>query len=221
MADTNNPIEAVDITWVKEYKANAKKHPPEQVESLARSIEKFGWTSYIVVWKDGTIIAGHGRFLAAKKLGRKKVPVIVRRDLTKAQADALRLADNRVVSTEYDQPAIMEELQRLSGELDGSFELSDLGFTEKELDFTLADFGEISDELFVDNISEAVEEQKSQNAEKIEQTDDVAAPIGDALGFKRVTLEQSRKIKNLMFGIESKTGLKGVDALLDVLSAAQ
>lgn len=220
MSEITHTIEIVEVSWLKEYEANAKKHPPEQVEAVAKSIGKFGWTSPIIVWKDGTIIAGHGRRLAAISLGLTKVPVIVRRDLTKAQADALRLADNRVAGTDYDQAAIQIELQRLSDELDGSFELSDLGFTEKELDFSLAELGEISDDLFVDNISEAVEEQKTENARKIEATDDTAAPVGDALGFKRVTIEQSRTLKGLMANIEQRSGKKGVDALIFTLSAA-
>lgn len=220
MTETTHAIEIVDIGWLKEYEANAKKHPPEQIESLAKSIQKFGWTSPIIVWKDGTIIAGHGRRQGALKLGLKKVPVIVRRDLTKAQADALRLADNRVVSTDYDMGAIQDELQRLSDELDGTFELTDLGFTEKELDFSLAELGEMSEDLFVSDISGAVETQKEENKAKVEAVDDTAAPVGDALGFKRVTIEQSRKLKGLMANIEQRSGEKGVDALIYVLSAA-
>jgi hypothetical protein len=212
MSELNHAIEIVDISWLKEYEANAKKHPPEQIESLAKSIQKFGWTSPIIVWKDGTIIAGHGRRQGALKLGLKKVPVIVRRDLTKAQADALRLADNRVVSTEYDMGAIQEELQRLSDELDG--------FTDKELDFSLAELGDIDSSLFVDDISGAVETQKEENKAKVEAVDDTAAPVGDALGFKRVTIEQSRRLKGLMANIEQRSGKKGVDALIYTLSAA-
>lgn len=220
MSETTHAIEIVDIGWLKEYEANAKKHPPEQIESLAKSIRKFGWTSPIIVWKDGTIIAGHGRRQGALKLGLKKVPVIVRRDLSKAQADALRLADNRVVSTDYDMGAIQEELQRLSDELDGSFELTDLGFTEKELDFSLSELGDIDASLFVEDISGAVETQKEENKAKVEAVDDTAAPVGDALGFKRVTIEQSRRLKGLMANIETRSGKKGVDALIYVLSAA-
>lgn len=215
---SEHAIEIVDITWLKEYEANAKKHPDDQVEALAKSIQKFGWTSPIIVWKDGTIIAGHGRRKGALKLGLKKVPVIVRRDLTKAQADALRLADNRVAGTEYDQAAIQIELQRLADELDGSFELSDLGFTDKELDFSLSELGDIDDSLFVDDISGAVETQKEENKAKVEAVDDTAAPVGDALGFKRVTIEESRKLKGLMAAIEARSGKTGVQALIYTLS---
>ncbi len=217
---SEHAIEIVDITWLKEYEANAKKHPEEQVEALSKSLAKFGWTSPIIVWKDGTIIAGHGRRKAALKLGMKRVPVIVRRDLSKTQADALRLADNRVVSTDYDQAAIQIELQRLADALDGSFDMSDLGFSDKELDFSLSELGDIDDSLFVDDISSAVETQKTENTAKVAAVDDTAAPVGDALGFKRVTIEESRKIKGLMAQIETRSGRSGVQALIYTLSAA-
>lgn len=213
-------IDVWDITKIIPYEANAKKHSDAQVADLANLISKAGWTQPIVVWKNGEIIAGHGRRLAALKLGLKKVPVIVRDDITKAEADALRLADNRVTSTDYDQALIQDELQRLANELSGDLTLEDLGFDAKELDFSLADLGELDDSFFVDDVGEAVEQQKKENESSIEATDDIAAPVGDALGFKRVTIAQSRQLRELMAGIETKTGKKGVDALIDVLSAA-
>jgi ParB-like chromosome segregation protein Spo0J len=213
-------VEIKDITWLKPYAANAKKHPPEQIKKLAAAITKFGWTQPIIAWTDGSIIAGHGRRLAALELGLEVVPVVVRSDLSKVQADALRLADNRVTSTEYDMAAIQTELQAISDQLDGSFSMEDMGFDEKELEFSLGDLSTMDTSFFADDIGAAVEEQKRANAEKVKETDDTAAPVGDALGFKRVTVAQSRQLRDLMNGIETKTGKKGVDALIDVLSAA-
>ncbi|PZR92267.1 MAG: chromosome partitioning protein ParB [Stutzerimonas stutzeri] len=214
------PIELTEIGALVPYEANAKKHSDQQVADLSRLIQKAGWTQPIVVDKDGVIIAGHGRRLAAIKLGLKKVPVIWRRDLSKAEADALRLADNRIASTDYDQAAIQIELQRLADELTGDLKLSDLGFDEKELDFTLSDLGDINEDFFVDDVSAAVEEQKQSNEKAIETTDDTAAPVGDALGFKRVTIAQSRELRELMARVEQRSGKKGVEALIYVLSAA-
>lgn len=210
-------IELWEVSKLIPYEKNAKVHDPAQVESLAHSISKFGWTQPIVIWTDGTIIIGHGRREAALKLGLTKVPVDVRSDLTKAEADALRLADNRVTSTTYNQALIQDELQRLSEELLHDSELitiNDLGFTAKELDFSLSDLGEMDSSFFTDDIGAATEEQKSRNVETIARTDDTAAPVADALGFKRVTIAQSRELKELMRGIETVTALKGVDALI-------
>lgn len=213
----NHKIEIWDIDKVVPYEKNAKLHSDEQVQKLATAILTYGWTQPIVVDKDGVIIAGHGRRLAAIKLGRKKVPVICRRDLNKAQADALRLADNRVASTEYDMSLIQEELQRL---VNDDIDLSTLGFDQKEIEFSISDLGEIDASMFVEDVSTAVEEQKKETKAIAEQIDDTAAPVTDALGFKRVTIQQSRVIRQLMTQTEQKMGKKGADALIAALSAA-
>jgi ParB-like chromosome segregation protein Spo0J len=223
MSSQSHPIEIWNVDKLVPYEANAKKHPEEQVEKLANLISKFGWTQPIIVWSDGSIIAGHGRRLAAKHLGMEKVPVIVRGDLTKAEADALRLADNRVTSTDYDQEMIGDELRRLNEALglDGKgISLADLGFDDKEINFTLSDMGEIDDSFFVDDVSSAVEDQKAANEDVAANLDDSAAPVADALGFKRVTITQSREIRNLMSQVETLTGQGGPEALIHALSLA-
>ncbi|WLR90982.1 ParB/Srx family N-terminal domain-containing protein [Shinella zoogloeoides] len=209
-------IELWDIDKLVPYALNAKNHPEHEIEKLANAILTYGWTQPIVVWTNGDIIAGHGRRLAAIKLGRKKVPVIVRSDLTKDQADALRLADNRVTGSSYDMAMIQDELRRLS---ETDIDLLTLGFDEKELDFSTADLGEIDTDFFTDDISGAVEAQQQANAKKTEEVDDTAAPVGDALGFKRVTIAQSRIIRDFMSKVEDDTGLKGADALVTYIGA--
>ncbi|WP_416663388.1 phage tail protein [Acinetobacter baumannii] len=78
---------------VKPYELNAKIHSEEQVAKIAESIARFGWDQPIVVDKNGVIIKGHGRRLAAIKLGLIEVPVLVRDDLNEEQVKAARLAD--------------------------------------------------------------------------------------------------------------------------------
>jgi ParB-like chromosome segregation protein Spo0J len=213
-------IEIWNVSDLIPYEANAKKHPKEQIEKLATSITKFGWTQPIVVDGKGVIIAGHGRRMAALHLQLEKVPVLVRRDLSTAQADALRLADNRVTSTDYDQSMIQDELRRLSAELASTeITLADLGFDAKEIDFTMADLGTIDDNFFVDDVSEAVEKQKDENVQKLSETDETAAPVTDAFGFKRVTIAESRTLRGLMTDIETRSGKKGAEALIEALSA--
>ena len=63
----------------------------------------------------------------------------------------------------------------------------------------------------------AVAEQQAENAGKAAATDETAAPVGDAIGFKRVTIAQSRTIRNLMTEVESRTGKSGVEALIAAL----
>lgn len=207
-------IELWDIDKLVPYALNAKNHPDAEIEKLANSILTYGWTQPIVIWTNGEIIAGHGRRLAAIKLGRSRVPVIVRSDLTKDQADALRLADNRVTGQSYDMALIQDELRRLA---ETDIDLTTLGFDEKELDFSTADLGEINADFFVENIGEAVEAQQQANIQKTEEVDDTAAPVADALGFKRVSIAQSRIIRDFMSRIEDNTGEKGVDAFISFI----
>lgn len=213
---TNKPVQLVDIEDIRPYENNAKKHAPEQVNSLVKLIERFGWTQPIVTDKDMVIIAGHGRRLAALQMRLAKVPVIVRDDLTKDEANALRLADNRVASLDYDLAMEQAELQALSL-VDLNFDLLDLGYTEHELNFSTADLGAMDDAIFVDDITSAVEEQKTSNSQKTQEVDDTAAPVVDALGFKRVTIAESRILRELVARMETATGKKGAPALIDFL----
>jgi ParB/RepB/Spo0J family partition protein len=75
------------------YANNAKLHPEKQVKQVANSITEFGFNQPIVVDKENVIIVGHGRYMAAKQLALKEVPVLML-DLTEEQAKAYRLADN-------------------------------------------------------------------------------------------------------------------------------
>ena len=95
------------------YERNAKEHPQEQVEQIANSIKAFGFRSPIVAWKDGTIINGHGRLLAAYKLGLEEVPVIYADDLTEEEANAFRLADNKTSESSWDEFLLADELADL------------------------------------------------------------------------------------------------------------
>lgn len=217
---TNNlAVQILDLASLVPYAKNAKKHSDEQVGNIASLIKRLGWTNPIVVDKDLVIIAGHGRRLAALKLGMTKVPVIVREDLSKEEADALRLADNRIASTEYDVALEQEALQALS-EFNLDLDFSIMGYTERELDFMTGDLGAMDDSLFVDDINEAVQEQKQENEKKVEEVDDIAAPVADALGFKRVTIAESRVIRDLMSKMEQATGKTGAPALIDFIQGS-
>lgn len=113
------------------YAQNTKKHPPEQVEQLAASIREFGFTIPVLAAEDGTIIAGHGRVLAAQKLGIAEVPVIVARGWSEEQKRAYRIADNKLAeNAEWDEELLKIELGELREE---GFDIDFLGFDEKEL----------------------------------------------------------------------------------------
>jgi hypothetical protein len=216
---TNKVVTLIAVADLVPYEKNAKKHSDEQIEKLSALIGKYGWTSPIVTDKNLVIIAGHGRRLAALNIGLEKVPVIIRDDLSEVDAMALRLADNRVASTEYDLELEQLEMADII-DMDEAFDLTMLGYTEHEANFATDDLIDMEDTVFVEDIGAAVEKQKAENEQKTKETDDIAAPIADALGFKRVTIAESRKIRELMAKIELRAGCKGVEALIYVLETS-
>lgn len=114
-----------NVQEITPYEKNAKKHPREQVEHIANSIREFGFKQPLVIDRDGVVIIGHGRLLAAKKLGMKQVPCVIAEDLSDDQVKALRLADNKTNESEWDFGTLEEELRSLA-EID--FDMADFGF---------------------------------------------------------------------------------------------
>lgn len=103
---------------IKPYSKNAKKHPKKQIEQVANSIKEFGMNQPIIVDKEGVIIVGHGRYEAIKSLGWEVKPEWVKVvDLTEEQANAYRLADNKLNESEWDMSLVLEELKDLSDEM--------------------------------------------------------------------------------------------------------
>lgn len=115
------------------YAQNARTHPPEQVAQIAASMERFGFTMPMLVAEDGTIIAGHGRLMAAQQLGYSEVPVMVARGWSDEDRRLYTLADNRLAETsEWDVEMLRIELDELRLEL-GAEVLDGIGFSEAEL----------------------------------------------------------------------------------------
>lgn len=116
-------IEYLSKEELKPYVNNAKLHPAEQIEHIANSIREFGFRQPLVIDKDNVLVIGHGRLLAAKKLGIAEVPCVRADDLTDEQIKALRLADNKTNESEWD-------FDLLGGELDDilDIDMSQFGF---------------------------------------------------------------------------------------------
>ena len=128
------------VTELIPYVNNSRTHSDEQVAQIAASIKEFGWTNPILV--DGTngIIAGHGRLLAARKLGYKEVPTIELSELTETQKKAYIIADNRLaLNAGWDNEMLTIELNDL---LADGFALEMLGFDQAEIDALLMPDGD-------------------------------------------------------------------------------
>ena len=112
-------VEQWDITRPIPYARNPRKISDEAVAAVAGSIKEFGFKSPIIVDGEGVIINGHTRLKAAMRLGHTQVPVIVASDLTPAQVQAYRLADNRVAEfTDWDADLLRVELDEIEVDLD-------------------------------------------------------------------------------------------------------
>ena len=108
------------ISDLKPYENNPKIHTEKQIEQIAKSIELTkGLRQPIVIDKGGVIICGHGRYLAAKKLGYDTVPCELVDDLTDDEIRAYRLIDNRISEGEYDLSLEFEELSSIDLDMSG------------------------------------------------------------------------------------------------------
>lgn len=124
-------IEHVGVDAVLAYAKNSRTHSADQVDAVARSIRAYGFTNPILI-HGATIIAGHGRVMAAKQIGLATVPAIRLDHLTEAEARAYVIADNRLAELAgWDEAILAEELRGLQGE---GFDLSLTGWEGKELD---------------------------------------------------------------------------------------
>lgn len=117
------------------YASNSRTHSDEQVAQIAASIKEFGWTNPILIDGENGIIAGHGRLMAARKLGQTEVPVIELKDMTEAQKKAYVIADNKLaLNAGWDNEILKIEIEALK---EVGFDIDLLGFDEKELGLLL------------------------------------------------------------------------------------
>lgn len=130
-------IEPLEIRYLETsrltpYANNSRTHSDEQIEKIVASIDQFGFTNPVLIDEGETVIAGHGRLLAAQKIGLGRVPTITLAGLTEAQRKAYVIADNRLaLDAGWNFELLKMEVEAL-GEL-GFEEITLTGFTEAEL----------------------------------------------------------------------------------------
>lgn len=143
------------------YANNARTHSEDQIKQICASINEYGWTNPILIDESNTIIAGHGRFEAGKRLGYKEFPCIVLSGLTKAQKKAYILADNKMaLNAGWDDEKLKLELENLK-ELD--FDLGLTGFQDNEFNAILG----IKDDDFLEDNSFENAEQETPSEPKL------------------------------------------------------
>lgn len=144
----NLAVEYIDIERLKPYENNAKQHKDLDVNAIAESISTFGFNDPIGIYGDENIIVeGHGRMLAAKKLGMNKVPCIRLDHLTDEERRAYTLAHNKTAElASWDLNILSEEIKDLS-----EFDMGSFGF---DLSFEDVEIEDNNEPNFIDEYSE-------------------------------------------------------------------
>lgn len=138
-------VKYVKTSELKPYENNSKIHTDEQVEMIKKSIVQYGFNDPIAVWKDGTIIEGHGRYMAAQLLGLDTVPVIHLDELTDEQRKAYTIVHNQTnLTTGLDMDVAIEELKSID------IDLSDFDLSIPEFDISGSDFDDDDDGYYGD-----------------------------------------------------------------------
>ena len=209
---TTSELTLVSTDKLIPYANNARTHSQEQILKLRSSLREFGFINPVIVDRDLTIIAGHGRVMAAKAEGIKKVPCVFVDHLTEAQKKAYILADNRMaLDAGWDEELLRVELQELEGL---NFDLGLTGFDEKELaDFFAEDKAEVEDDDY--DLTEALEKASFVERGDVWVVGRHRLVCGDATSEADVNLLMDGKKANLIltdppYGVSftSSSGLK-------------
>ena len=130
-------VKLVELAKLIPYARNSRTHSNEQIAQIAASIKEWGFTNPILQDETGTIIAGHGRALAAERLGLAQVPVASARGWTKGQIQAYVIADNKLAENAgWDKDALKIELADLG---ENGFDIALIGFSDDDLSALLGD----------------------------------------------------------------------------------
>ena len=153
-------IEWLETKGLIPYAKNSRTHSEAQVAQIAGSIKEFGFNNPVLIDEENGIIAGHGRVMAAQKLGLQAVPCIRLAHLSDTQRKAYVIADNRLaLNAGWDDQMLTVELQELDSE---SFDLSLLGFEADELNALLNPIKETEGLTDEDEVPEVPEEPKTK-----------------------------------------------------------
>ena len=137
----NIQVHLLSVDALSEDPRNARMHSADQVQQIAASIKEFGFTNPLLISKDNTVIAGHGRLAAAKLLGLNEVPTILLGNLTPEQQRAYIIADNKLaLNASWDMELLSVELQAI---IDGGVGVSLTGFTGAEADYLIKQLGDL------------------------------------------------------------------------------
>lgn len=186
-------ITYLPVENLKPYEKNARKHEVKDVDTIVNSIKEFGFNDPIGIWgKENIVVEGHGRLLAAKKLGMEEVPCVRLDELSDEQRRAYAIAHNKSAELSFwDNDILSLELKDL-GE---SFDMTDFGFGDFELSMLTEDF-----------------EPEPYDEEEIEEYEDVGKAV---LKKKRILITYKEEDEGLPANL---LGLEKLDKVVYDLS---
>ncbi len=174
-------IETRPIARLIPYVRNARTHSADQIAQIAGSIAEFGFVNPVLIGSDDVIVAGHGRVMAAERLGLAEVPVIVLSHLSESQRRALVIADNRIAENAgWDDAMLKAEIAALN---EDAFDLDLLGFAEDEL-------GRLLDDLDRD---QPHDDAQSQGAKDRETPETGGQTLAERFGIPPFSILDARK----------------------------
>ena len=159
---SDHQVKTVNLDSLTLYEKNANIHPDAQIDQLANSITEWGWTIPILIDENSQIIAGHGRYYAAKKLGMNSAPCITITGWSEEQKRAYVLADNKLAeNSKWDDELLKAELSEILSE---GYDLKLLGF--EQFDFDRLQDGESMDSFYFEESNEELDEADNDIAPK-------------------------------------------------------
>ncbi len=192
------------------FETNAKLHPKSQIDALAQSIRDIGFRNKpIEIMADGTIVNGHGRWMASMEVGLPKVPCVILDDMTDIEIRKYRISDNKIADTGFDNELLKGEVMLLSAEGE---DFSNL-FSEKDMDFLIGDLSEMNLDAITSDLAEDVDELSQATQGSIDDEDNAAVAMIKVLGYSKCLESEQRGIARLQAHAEGVTGLQGSAAL--------
>lgn len=213
-------IEWLETKGLIPYAKNSRTHSEAQVAQIAGSIKEFGFNNPVLVDEDNGIIAGHGRVMAAQKLGLQAVPCIRLAHLSDTQRKAYVIADNRLaLNAGWDDQMLTLELQELDGE---DFDLSLLGFEADELNALLNPIKETEGLTDEDAVPDVPEEPKTKPGD-IYQLGRHRLMCGDSTSIDAVEKLMDGQLADIVFtdppyGVEYQSNMRTKSQKFDVLA---
>lgn len=185
--------ENVPVNQLIPYEKNARTHSEEQIERIMKSLKEFGFVNPVLIDQNYGVIAGHGRILAAKKMGLTEVPCIFIEDLTEEQKRAYIIADNKLaLDACWDFEILKTELEDLEKL---NFDISLTGFDIDELDFST---GNENSEVIDDEVPDIPKETKIKMGD-IYQLGNHRLMCGDSTNIDDLKKLMNDKIVDITF----------------------